>query len=269
MTVLHLLALSIIQGVTEFLPVSSSGHLVLFSNLMHFQDEGLGIDIALHIGSLFAVFIYFKKEIFTMCREVFKTGLKPDFKLEYNKLAWMLMVACVPALIVGFYLRNSNFAFLRNPKVIGFNILFYGLLLYAADTFFNSKKEMKSIGLKEAILIGLAQCLALIPGTSRSGVTITMARFLQIKRVDAAKFSMLLSIPVIAAAGALESYRLFVSGTSADVFFSLSAVVFSFIASYLVIWLMMEWLKRFSFLPFVIYRVLLGLSLLLIGVGAE
>ena len=264
MTVLHLIVLSIIQGLTEFLPVSSSGHLVLFSNLMHFEDEGLGIDIALHIGSLFAVLIYFKKEIFAMCREVFKTGLKPDFKSAYNKLAWMLVVACVPALVVGFYLRNSNFAFLRDPKVIGFNILFYGLLLYAADTFFKGKNDIKSIGLKEAILIGLAQCLALIPGTSRSGVTITMARFLQIKRVDAAKFSMLLSMPVIAAAGALESYRLFVSGSSGDVVFALGAVVFSFIASYLVIYLMMKWLTHYSFLPFVIYRVLLGLSLLLL-----
>ena len=264
MSIIHLLALAVIQGLTEFLPVSSSGHLVLFSNLMHFEDEGLGIDIALHIGSLFAVLIYFKGEIAGMFREVFKTGLKPDFKLEYNKLAWMLMVACVPALIMGFYLRNADFAFLRDPKVIGFNILFYGLLLYVADTFFKSEKTIKHIGIKEAILIGLAQCLALIPGTSRSGVTITMARFLNIKRVDAAKFSMLLSIPVIAAAGALESYRLFASGSSADVLFSLSAVVFSFIASYLVIWLMMEWLKRFSFLPFVIYRVLLGLSLLLL-----
>ena len=264
MSVLHLIVLSIIQGLTEFLPVSSSGHLVLFSNLMHLEDEGIGIDVALHIGSLFAVLIYFKQEIFAMCREVLKTGLKPDFKLKYNKLAWMLIIACAPALIVGFYLRNADFAFLRNPKVIGFNILFYGFLLYVADMFFKSEKGLKNIGFKEAVLIGLAQCLALVPGTSRSGITITMARFLGFKRVDAAKFSMLLSIPVIAAAGALEAYRLWASGSSADIILAVSAVVFSFVASYLVIYLMMKWLQHFSFIPFVIYRVILGLSLLLL-----
>lgn len=262
MSVLHLIALSVLQGLTEFLPVSSSGHLVLFSCLMNLKDEGLGIDVALHIGSLFAVMIYFKSEIFAMFREVFKTRLKPDFKLEYNKLAWLLFMACVPALFAGFYLRNADFAFLRNPKVIGFNILFYGLLLYAADTFFKGEKKLENMGLKEALLIGFAQCLALIPGTSRSGITITMARFLNIKRVDAAKFSMLLSMPVIAAAGVLEGYRLFVSGSSTDAAFAAGAVVCSFVASYAVISLMMKWLKHFSFLPFVIYRVILGLSLL-------
>ena len=263
MTMLHLFLLSIIQGLTEFLPVSSSGHLVVFSKLMNFEDEGLLIDVALHIGSLFAVLIYFRKDVFGMFAAVLKNCFKPDFKNNNNKLAYLILIACVPALIVGFYLRNAGFDFLRNPKVIGFNILFYGLLLYTADVYFKSRQSVDDMNIKDAIFIGLAQCLALIPGTSRSGITITMARFLNIKRVDAAKFSMLLSMPVIAAAGALEGYRLWASGSAGDVFMALLGIGFSFVSSYMVIYLMMKWLKHYSFVPFVAYRVLLGLYLLL------
>ena len=262
MGMIHLALLAAVQGLTEFLPVSSSGHLILFSKVMNFEDEGLMIDVALHIGSLFAVLIYFRKEIFSMLAAVLKTKLKPDFKSADNRLFYLLLFASLPAVLVGFYLRNAGMEFLRNPKVIGFNILFYGLLLYAADKFFKSRRDMKSMGLKDAILVGLAQCLALVPGTSRSGITITMARFLNISRVEAAKFSMLLSMPVIAGAGALEAYRLWASGDFSNMVSALYGVLFSFAASYAVIYLMMKWLKHYSFLPFVIYRVILGLCLL-------
>ena len=258
MSVLHIIALAIVQGLTEFLPVSSSGHLVVFSKFMSFADQGIGIDIALHLGSLLAVCIYFKDDILRMAKEVFKAKLIPNFKKEDNKLAWLIVLASVPALICGFWLRNFNAPFLRNPEVIGFNILFYGLVLYAADRFAKRNEKLGQMNMAKALLIGFAQCLALVPGTSRSGITITMARLLHINRVDAAKFSMLLAVPVIAGAGALEGYRLILSGSSTDIVFALEAICFSFVASYAVIHFMMQWLKRFSFLPFAIYRIVLG-----------
>ncbi len=264
MTLLHLIALSIVQGLTEFLPVSSSGHLILFSKLAHFQDQGVGIDVALHIGSLIAVVLYFKSEICQMITEVLQNKLYPNFKLTYNKLAYLLALASLPALIVGFLLRHHGMAYLRNPQIIGFTILFYGILLYIADRFCKSEKGLKEIGVKESLLIGFAQCLALIPGTSRSGITITTARFLKINRIDAAKFSMLLSIPVIFAAGALELYRLIIFSQTTDLLLSMQAIFFSFIFSYIVIYLMMKWLQRWSYLPFVIYRIILGTALILL-----
>ena len=263
MSFFQLLGLAIVQGLTEFLPVSSSGHLILLSKTAHLADQGIGIDIALHIGSLLAVVIYFRKTFFAMGKEVFQAKLMPNFKMEYNRLAYLLVVACLPALCVGFYLRHLGMEALREPKIIGFNILIYGVMLYLADRFSLSKRNLKDITFKDALLIGLAQCFALIPGTSRSGITITMARMLKINRVDAAKFSMLLSVPVIAAAGCLEAYRLFLSGDMGQILPSFDAVIYSFITSYVVIYLMMKWLQNYTYLPFVVYRVALGLLLIL------
>jgi len=265
MSLLQLIGLAIVQGLTEFLPVSSSGHLILFSRLAHWADQGVGIDVALHLGSLLAVVCYFRKMLCQMIREVFEARLVPDFKYTYNKLAYLIIIGSLPALVVGFCLRHFGMDFLRDPKIIGWTILIYGLLLYAADTYGENKRGIKDMGIKDAVLIGLAQCLALVPGTSRSGITITIARFLKIKRIDAAKFSMLLSIPVIAAAGSLEIYRLMIAGNFAELMISLDAVFYSFIASYAVIFLMMKWLEKWTYLPFVFYRVSLGLFLLLMS----
>lgn len=258
----QILGLSFIQGLTEFLPISSSGHLILVSYFTGMKDQGLAMDIALHFGSLLAVLIYFSQMIWKMLSEVFQSKFKPDFDKSYNKLFWLIALASVPALIAGFALRNFGTEFLRTPKIIGFTILFYGLVLYTSDRFAPSKRELKDINIKDALLIGLAQCLALIPGTSRSGITITMARFLKINRVDAAKFSMLLSVPVIAAAGFLEGYRLYKTSDVMALTDALYAVVCSFVISYVVIYLMMKWLQRWTYLPFVIYRVILGILLI-------
>lgn len=267
MSFLQLISLALVQGLTEFLPVSSSGHLILFARFSGFADQGIGMDIALHIGSLLAVLIYFHKTVGEMFCGVFKTWLLPCWKDYGNRLAYLILIASIPALIFGFMLRNYGMDWLRNPKIIGWTILFYGLILYLADRIGNTSRTTKDLGVKDALLIGLAQCLALIPGTSRSGITITMARFLGINRSEAAKFSMLLSVPTILAAGALESWRLFVQGNSAEIWNAADAVGYSFVASILVIFLMMKWLKKATFLPFVIYRVLLGLALILYSYG--
>ncbi len=263
MSVMQTIWLSIVQGLTEFLPVSSSGHLILFAEFTSFEDQGLAVDIALHVGSLLAVMIYFYKDISAMFKGVFKKFLLPDFSDKGNKLAYMIVLASIPALVMGFCLRNFGMEVFRTPKVIGWTILIYGLILFYADKVGKSDKTSVDIGFKEAFLIGLAQCLALIPGTSRSGITITLARFLGINRSEAAKFSMLLSIPTIVAAGALEIFRLWKTSSIGAIYDTFDAVGYSFIASVLVIFFMMKWVRKFSFLPFVVYRVFLGIALIL------
>ena len=263
MTTMQTIWLALIQGLTEFLPVSSSGHLILFAKFSAFKDQGLAVDIALHVGSLLAVIIYFYKDIFNMVKGFFSGWLLPNFADKGNKLAYMIVVASIPALLFGFLLRNLGMEWLRSAKVIGWTIMFYGLILYYADKVGKKTKSTADIGIKEAILIGLAQCLALIPGTSRSGVTITIARFLGLERSEAAKFSMLLSIPTILAAGAFEAYRLWKSSAVSQIYDTFDAIGYSFVASIIVIFFMMKWLKKFSFLPFVIYRVILGVTLIL------
>ena len=267
MSVMQTIWLALVQGLTEFLPVSSSGHLILFAEFTSFEDQGIAVDIALHIGSLLAVTIYFYKDILQMLKGVLGKYLLPDMKNVGNKLAYMIVVASIPALILGFVLRNFAMESLRSSGIIGWTILIYGLILFYADKIGKSEKNSADIGIKEAVLIGLAQCLALIPGTSRSGVTITMARFLGINRSDAAKFSMLLSIPTILAAGALETFRLWKTSSVGTIFDTFDAIGYSFVASVLVICFMMKWVRRFSFMPFVVYRVILGIALILHSYG--
>lgn len=263
MTTLQLIGLAIVQGLTEFLPVSSSGHLVLFAEFTAFQDQGLAMDVALHIGSLLAVLIYFHKTVWDMIKGLFADKLLPNFDNVGNKLAYLIVIASIPAFVVGFLLHSYGMEWLRNPKIIGWTILGYGLLLYVADKYGKLDRTEADLAIKDAILIGCAQCLALIPGTSRSGITITMARFLGVNRSEAAKFSMLLSVPTIFAAGVLAVYGLFKEGNSTAVLWAADAALYSFLASIVVIFGMLKWLKKSTYLPFVIYRVILGVALLI------
>ena len=263
MSTLQLIWLAVIQGLTEFLPVSSSGHLILFAEFTSFPDQGVAVDIALHIGSLFAVLIYFHKTVWNMLAGVFKSKLMPDFSDSGNRLAYLILIASIPALCAGFALRNYGMEWLRNPKIIGWTILLYGLLLYVADRYGKVTRTTSDLKIKDALFIGLAQCLALIPGTSRSGVTITIARFLGVNRSEAAKFSMLLSVPTILAAGALECFRLFRGGNPSEILWAGDAALYSFAASIVVIFVMLKWLQKSTYLPFVIYRLALGIALIL------
>ncbi len=263
MTVIQLIGLAVVQGLTEFLPVSSSGHLILFSRFTSFPDQGIAVDVALHIGSLLAVLIYFRQTVAQMFCGILRTKFLPDFNDRGNKLAYLIVIASIPALIVGFMLRNYGTEALRSPKLIGWTILIFGLLLFVADKYGKNHRDTDNLKIVDALLIGLAQCLALVPGTSRSGITITMARFLGINRREAAKFSMLLSVPTILAAGVLEGYRLFRQGSSAEILWAADAAAYSFVVSLCVIVVMMRWLKTATYLPFVVYRVVLGIALLL------
>lgn len=264
---IHILLLSILQGLTEFLPVSSSGHLILFSKFTSFPDQGLALDVAVHVGSIIAVMIYFSSTIWEIIKGMFKTWFIPNFKNQGNKLFWLIFIGTIPAVIVGLLLKEHGMEELRSARLIGWTILIFGILLFIADKAGMTIRKVEHLGIADAILIGLAQCMALIPGTSRSGITITMGRFLGLERREAAKFSMLLSIPTIFGAGCLVAWELFQAGNMNTVITAFDGITYSFIASIISIYIMMWWLKKSTFLPFVIYRILLGSYLLLDSYG--
>ena len=267
MTELQIIWLSLLQGITEFLPVSSSGHLILFSKFTAFPDQGAAMDIALHIGSIVAVIIYFAPTLWEILKGLIKTKFLPSVKVEGAQLFYLLVVATVPVLICGAALKFFGTDWLRNTKLIGWNILIYALILWLMDTWSVAARKIRNLEYKDAMFIGLAQCLALLPGTSRSGITITMCRFLGMERREAAKFSMLLAIPAILAAGIFAALELWHEGNMQQINEAISAVGYSFIFSMLAIFILMQWLKKWSFLPFVIYRVALGTLLLLDAYG--
>ncbi len=263
MTDLQIIWLSLLQGITEFLPVSSSGHLILFSKFTDFPDQGQAMDVALHIGSIIAVIIYFAPTLWEVLQGLLKNKFLPNFKDEGCQLFYLLLVATLPVIICGAGLKYYGTEWLRNTKLIGWNILCYGLLLWIIDSLSITVRKIKNLEIKDAFLIGFAQCLALLPGTSRSGITITMCRFLGMERREAAKFSMLLSIPAILSAGILSGYQLWQDDNMRQIGDALNAVGYSFVFSLAAIYVLMQWLKKWSFLPFVIYRVALGGILLL------
>lgn len=256
MSITDTLLLSFVQSATEFLPVSSSGHLVLMEKF-GFSNQSLLMDISLHLGTLIAVLAFFHKDILALITKFYKKG--PEQKLVID-----LIIATIPACLIGFFFNDIIETVLRSPIVIAITSIFYGILLWIADKFSPKAKTINNIGAKEALIIGCAQALALIPGTSRSGITMTSARFLGINRVDSAKFSMLLSVPVIALGG---FYMLFKGATEGiltpDLLSEISiGIVSAGLFGLGAVWFLMRWLRTASFAVFAIYRILLGLFLL-------
>ncbi len=254
--------LALVQSVAEFLPISSSAHLILVPYFFNWKDQGLIMDIALHVGTLFSVLIYFRKDVAEMIKGAFDC-FKRQFKTPQSQLVLKLFIACLPVFIIGFLFHNMIEDFFRNPHSIAFVSILFGILLYVADKKSTDVVEIKTLSFRQAFLIGLAQVLALIPGVSRSGVTMTMARALGVNRQESARFSMLLSIPTISAASGLIFLKIF-SANQAEVLpssFILSGMLISFIIGFFVIGFLMRWLKRSSFAIFAFYRVLLGLYL--------
>lgn len=267
MTSLHLILLSALQGITEFLPVSSSGHLILFSKFTTFPDQGPFLDVAVHIGSIMAVTIYFWKDIWNILKGLWQSRFMPNFKIPGAKLAWLIIIATLPAIVAGLSLKAYGLENLRSTKLIGWTLVIYSIILYIADKYGKTNRQTHNLTIKDALIIGCAQCLALVPGTSRSGITITASRLLGLKRQEAAKFSMLLSIPTIAGAGLLMAIELFQSGDLSGISDAYHGIIYSFIASLGAIYIMMAWLKKWTFAPFVIYRLILGGYLLLDAYG--
>jgi undecaprenyl-diphosphatase len=263
MTTLHLLILAIIQGITEFLPVSSSAHLILPSALIEgFEDQGAMIDVAAHVGTLFAVMLYFRKDVGRLFAGAF--DLLRRRASEDRRLFEVIAIATIPFLITGTLVALSGLNdHLRSPVVIAWASIGFGILLYLADRRPETREGDVST-FRAALMIGAAQCLALIPGTSRSGITITASRFLGFERRDAARFSMLLAIPAIGASGLYAGYDLISAGDAENLGAAGLIALFSFLAALAAIALFLKASERFSFTPFVIYRVALGLLILMI-----
>ncbi len=262
MPLYHILILALIQGLTEFLPVSSSGHLVLTHSLLGQDNHDLCwetnrmIDVAVHVGTLLSVLVYFWKDLWAMLINIF------NFKSNEFKLITHLTIASVPVIIAGFIIHKLEPSFLCMVEVMAWMTIIFGIVLWVADRFFPADKTLDQMNWFQATLIGLSQSLALVPGTSRSGITMTSARFLGFKRTEAARFSLLLSIVAIGGAGALSSLDLVQEGNmnlGTDV---LVAILLSFLAGWGAIAVMMRWLQKSSFTPFAIYRVILGIIIL-------
>jgi len=259
MTLIQIIVLSLIQGLTEFLPVSSSAHLILGSKIFAWPDQGLVFDVATHLGTLLAVLVYFRKDLWNMLTPWFGATRENETS---RKLGLILIVASIPAIVAGGLLHNLVESALRDVRVIAFSTIIFGLLLWWADARFARDKQLTDMNMKTGVLIGLAQMLALVPGTSRSGITMTMGRMLGFNADTAARFSFLLSIPIIAAAGAYGVLRMVMHEAHINwLQFSL-AIVLSALAGWLCIAAFLALLQRVGLVPFVIYRLALGLALL-------
>lgn len=262
MTLFHLFILAVVQGLTEFLPVSSSGHLILLPSLTGTPDQGLAIDVAVHVGTLFAVILYFWVDVrmaIAGCARLIRG--KIDTKGAF--LAFCLIVSTIPVVIAGLIIKLTGLdEYLRSIAVIGWMMLIFGIVLYWADRAGSHEKVAADWTIKDAMLMGLAQMLALLPGASRSGTTITMARALGYGREDGARLSMLMSIPTIAASGILLSKDVMEQANWALARDSVIAASFAFVAALFALTLMMRLLRSVSFTPYVIYRIILGIGLI-------
>jgi len=261
MTLIQIIVLALIQGITEFLPVSSSAHLILGSKTFGWPDQGLVFDVATHLGTLFAVLFYFREQLQGMAR----AWLAPaggEAEPAERAMGRYIVLASIPVILAGALVHDWVEAYLRDTRLIAITTLVFGALLWAADAFFGRARTLADMKLKPALLVGLAQVLALVPGASRSGVTITMGRMLGFSAESAARFSFLLAVPVTAAAGGYGLLRMLASDAMLRWPEFLLAVAFSAVAGWVCIAAFLAALSRIGLLPFVIYRLALGIALL-------
>ncbi|CAK2226575.1 Undecaprenyl-diphosphatase [Vibrio crassostreae] len=252
--------LALVQGFTEFLPISSSAHLILPSAVLGWEDQGLAFDVAVHVGTLAAVVIYFRKEVVSLLSAFFGSVFKGDRSKE-AKLAWMIILATIPACIFGLLMKDIVELYLRSAWVIATTTIIFGLLLWWVDKNSSLRDDEYQAGWKKALFIGLAQAMAIIPGTSRSGATITAALYLGFTREAAARFSFLMSIPIITLAGGYLGLKLVISGDPIHAGTLLTGIVVSFISAYICIHFFLKLISRMGMTPFVIYRLILGFGL--------
>lgn len=260
---LQVLVLALVQGITEFLPVSSSAHLLLVPILTSWPDQGLAFDVALHVGSLAAVLIYFRHEISTLFLAwvgSFKTRTINDDA----RLAWGVIVATIPVCIFGYLLKDIVATAMRSPLWLSVGLIVFGVVLSYADYYKRGEKTEHQLTWKGILLIGFAQALALVPGTSRSGITLTAALFLGLSREAAARFSFLLSIPVIVIAGLVETKELIEQEAAVDWGAMTLGMLISGVSAYLCIHYFLAFIRKIGIQPFVVYRIALGLLLLAI-----
>ena len=249
---IEIFILSLVQGITEFLPISSSSHLILISRYFDFENQGLSIDVSLHIGSFFAVLFYFNKDI---------------INFYHNKIIFFqILIASIPVMIVGFFLVETGMIEkIRNLKIIAFTTIIFGILLFISDTFKLEKNMKNNLTYKSALFIGFFQILSLIPGVSRSGVAITAARLLKFKRLDAGKISFLISIPILGTISIFGIKNLIYSDSLSFTYLNLLSIIISFCFSLITIKYFLVYINKFNLNIFVYYRIFLGLLLLILA----
>jgi len=247
--VIEIFVLSLIQGITEFLPISSSSHLIIISKYLNFDQQNFSIDVSLHIGSFFAVLVYFNKDI---------------KKFSNDKVIFFkILISSIPVMIIGFFLVETGIIEkIRNIKIIAITTILFGILLFVSDKFKLEKNLDKNFTYKSALFIGFFQILSLIPGVSRSGIAITAARFLNFKRVDAGKISFLISIPILGAVSIFGIKNLIFSNNLSFTYLNLLSIILSFFFSLITIKYFLKYINKFNLNIFVYYRILLGLFLI-------
>ncbi len=268
MPLLHIIILAIVQGLSEFLPVSSSGHLILAHHLLgsggDMWGEALTMDIAVHIGTLFAIIIYCWKDLMAMLKSLLRVATGKTKDKNEIRLIGFLIVASIPVLALGFAFHILEPAWARSLPIAAWSLIIFGILLGLADKFMPLTRTVEQMTWKDAIIVGFAQMLALIPGTSRSGITMTAARGLGFSRVEAARFSFLLAVISVSGAGAVGALE-FLENPSTELLTEMAIGAFvSCVAALAAMHVLMKWLVSHSFMPFVFYRVGLGILLLVL-----
>lgn len=256
MSTIEAIILALIQGLTEFLPISSSAHLILPSQLLGWEDQGLAFDVAVHVGTLLAVMLYFREEVGQLLVSWF-ASLRGHHN-AHSRLAWLIIWATVPAGLAGLFGSGLIENAARSALVIASTTVVFGLLLWFADTRASQRQGIDQLTLRQALFVGIAQALALIPGTSRSGITMTAGMMLGLTKTDAARFSFLLSIPIIIMAGGYQAVKLVQTPEPVAWFAVAVGMVTSFVAAYVCIHVFLQIISRMGMLPFVVYRLALG-----------
>ncbi|CAM3740458.1 MULTISPECIES: undecaprenyl-diphosphate phosphatase [Pseudoalteromonas] len=262
MSIIEIIVLALIQGLTEFLPISSSAHLILPSQILGWQDQGLAFDVAVHVGTLIAVVIYFRKEVVEILGAWFKS-FGAQGATDDSKLGWWIILGTVPAAVLGLVFKDLIELYLRSAWVIAVTTILFGLLLWYADVKGKQTKTIYQLNWKSALMIGMAQAMAMIPGTSRSGITMTAGLMLGMNKQSAARFSFLLAIPVISMMGLYYTIELALGDHIVDWTTLILGAGLSFISAYACIFFFLKIIERMGMMPFVIYRLLLGAGLII------
>ncbi len=262
MELLQIIILAAVQGLTEFLPISSSAHLILAPLVTGYSDQGLAFDVSLHVGTLTAVVLYFRQEVIAISSDFFRSWVNPAARSRESRLGWMIVLATIPVGLFGLLMEHLVETDLRAPLVIAITTIGFGVLLLAADKLGKRERDEYSINWRDALIVGLFQAVAIIPGTSRSGSTMTAGLFLGLTRKAASRFSFLISIPTIILSGGLLTLELVKSGLPVDWTSLALGAGLAFITAYLCIHFFLQFIERIGMMPFFIYRMLLGGAIL-------
>lgn len=270
MPIYQAVVLAVVQGIAEFLPISSTGHLILFPWFLHWKDPGLTFDVALHAGTLLAVVIFFWRMFLDMIKAAAGFGNRSEAEVrEHRKLFWLLVLGTIPGAIIGALFEKKADTTLRNPVIIGFALIIVALVMWGGEKITRDSKPLIGVASLDALIVGLAQACAVIPGVSRSGSTMSLGLFRNMKRETAARFSFLLSGPIILGAVLLKAYQVHkAGGLPADMRIPfLAGVIVSAVVGFFVIGWLIRFLETRTFKPFIIYRIALGVLVLALGIG--